>query len=44
MASNAAGELVMTETIFTVSLILGIVAVTGIAGTLLGIALGYIDV
>jgi len=39
-----AGESVMTEIFFTVSLVLGFIAVISIAGTLLGIVLGYIDV
>jgi hypothetical protein len=34
----------MTDIFFTVSLIVGIIAAVSIAGTLLAIALGYIDV
>jgi len=34
----------MTDIFFTVSLILGVIAAVSIAGTLLAIALGYIDV
>jgi len=39
-----AGDSLMADIFFTVSLILGFVAVLSITGTLLGIALGYIDV
>ncbi len=39
-----AGAAVMTEIFFTVSLVLGVVAAISITGTLLAIALGYIEV
>ena len=38
------GAVVMTEIFFTVSLVLGFVAAISITGTLLAIALGYIEV